>query len=88
MSDATETAAEAAGATTERVAGANRYATAVALADFGLETFAETTDTGIDLATGEKFPDALAAGPASGESNRPLLLTATSSLSCRNRTAP
>ena len=81
VSQAVETAVKGAGATTERVAGANRYATAAEVADFALAKFSDFDDSGVDLATGEKFADALAAGPAAGADNRVLLLTASSSLS-------
>jgi len=70
--------------TSERVAGANRYATAVALADFALDTF-DADNGAVDLATGESFADALAAGPAAGAANRTLLLTASGSLSAEPR---
>lgn len=73
-------AAAAAGPSVERVAGANRYATAAAFADFSLDELG-FGDSAVDLATGEKFADALAAGPASGEASRPLLLTASAALS-------
>lgn len=72
------------GVTTERVAGANRYATAAAVADWAITEF-DTIDSAVDLATGEKFADALAAGPAAGETNRPLILTRTASLSTEAR---
>ena len=63
-----------------RIAGGNRYATAVAAAGRGRADLGLTTSA-VDLASGERFPDALAAGPASGAANRPLLLTAAAELS-------
>jgi putative cell wall-binding protein len=51
------------------IAGADRYATsdAVALAFF-------PTTTGVSVASGANFPDALAAGPVGGKANEPMLL--------------
>jgi len=51
------------------IAGADRYATsdAVALAFF-------PTATGISIASGANFPDALAAGPVAGAAKQPVLL--------------
>ena len=58
-----------------RLAGADRYATAVAVsaAFFGRPTSAY-------LATGRNFPDALAAGPPAGANGSPLLLISDSSV--------
>lgn len=55
----------------QRIAGADRYATAVAISDY---SFATTTPT-VYLTTGESFPDALAAAAAAGSAGAPLLLT-------------
>jgi lysozyme len=60
----------------QAVVGADRFATAVAVA----RTFFPSA-TGIGIASGASFPDALAAGPAMGATGQPLLLTASSSLS-------
>jgi ell wall binding domain 2 (CWB2) len=51
------------------IAGADRYATsdAVALAFF-------PTTTGVSVASGANFPDALAGGPVAGVANQPVLL--------------
>lgn len=58
---------------------ADRYAQSVAVARWasghGLSW------TGVGLATGQSFPDALCAGPVLGEAGCPLLLTPTTSLS-------
>jgi putative cell wall-binding protein len=59
-----------------RVAGANRYETAVAVAK---RAFPGTVDT-VHLATGASFPDALAAVPAAGLLEGPLLLVPPDSL--------
>jgi putative cell wall-binding protein len=80
VSAAVVTELEGKGMTVQRVAGANRYATGVALANLGRTSLALSAST-IDIASGENFPDALAAGPASGVANRPLLLTAGDELS-------
>jgi len=54
-----------------RFAGANRYATAVAVNDFFL---ASTPDT-VFFATGANFPDALASGALAGQIRGPVYLT-------------
>lgn len=59
--------------------GADRYATAAALAQFGVD--AGMRADGVGLATGEKFPDALSAGPMLGVFGSPLLLTRSTVLS-------
>lgn len=56
-------------ATANRVSGTDRYATAATLAD----RFSHA-DT-VYLATGQDFPDALAAGPAAATEHAPILLT-------------
>ncbi|MEO8511119.1 MAG: cell wall-binding repeat-containing protein [Chloroflexota bacterium] len=58
-----------AGGNVQRLAGADRYATAVAIS---AGTFA-SADT-VYVATGRNFPDALAAGPVAGLNSGPLLL--------------
>lgn len=55
--------------TVERISGTDRYATSRAIAD---EYFA--TATNAFIATGVKFPDALAAGPAAAEVSAPVIL--------------
>ncbi|WP_285116155.1 cell wall-binding repeat-containing protein [Leifsonia sp. fls2-241-R2A-40a] len=62
--------------TVTRLAGADRYATAVALSKAGFPSSAPT----VVVATGANFPDALAAGPVAGFVNGPLLLTAPGAL--------
>ncbi|MBN2823136.1 MAG: cell wall-binding repeat-containing protein [Coriobacteriia bacterium] len=61
-----------------RLQGGNRYATAIALSE---ATFAAGSAKTVILATGEDFPDALAASPLAGAYECPLLLTAKASLS-------
>jgi putative cell wall-binding protein len=55
----------------ERVAGADRYATATALSR---ASFAANSVATVYLATGTDFPDGLAAGPVAGLDGAPLLL--------------
>lgn len=62
-----------------RIAGANRYATAAAVAGHGVSKGMMWNNVGI--ATGENFPDALCAGPLVGSKNAVLLLTTTATLS-------
>jgi putative cell wall-binding protein len=59
----------------QRLAGADRYATAVAISA-GTFASAET----VYVATGRNFPDALSAGPVAGLSAGPLLLVPGSSV--------
>jgi len=65
--DVADAAEKAAGATVERIAGENRYETAALLAGSSAKT--------VYLASGQAFPDALAAGPAAIRENGALLLT-------------
>lgn len=58
------------GAEVVRVAGADRFATAAAVAD----RFFEPTTSDVILATGLNFPDALGAGAVAGTHESPLLL--------------
>ncbi len=62
--------AAAPGAAVTRVAGEDRYATAVLVAGVA---HASGSDQ-VVLATGENFPDALAGGPLAAASGAPLLL--------------
>jgi putative cell wall-binding protein len=58
-----------------RIAGADRYATALAVAEY---MFGDSCD--VVLATGENYPDALAAAPLAYNVDAPMLLTSGSSL--------
>lgn len=80
VSSATQAALGAAGMTTERISGSDRYSTGVAIASFGVEQAGLKWD-GLGLATGERFPDALCGGPLCGERGTVMLLTPISSLS-------
>lgn len=60
-----------------RMAGADRYATSQAIAQKNFTT----TGKPVFLATGSTYPDALAAGPAAGQQNSPVILTAPTALS-------
>ncbi len=63
------------GVVVERIAGADRYATAVAIS----QRFVAPVDT-VYVATGQNFPDALSAAPAAAAAGGPLLLTPTATL--------
>jgi putative cell wall-binding protein len=76
------TSVEATAAIIQRLAGADRYATAAAIS-------AETFSPGVAIAfvaTGETFPDSLAAGPAAGRLKSPILLTPRAELAAATRT--
>ncbi len=83
-------AAAAGDATTTRVAGPDRYATATRIADLAEARWREA---GLDvadevvLASGTTFPDALAAGPFVAATRTPLLLTAPDQLPEATRAA-
>jgi putative cell wall-binding protein len=64
-------------ASVRRIAGADRYATAVALS---AATFAPDSVTSVYVATGGSYPDGLAAGPVAGRNGGPLLLVGTNTL--------
>ena len=57
----------------DRLAGANRYTTAVAVATYGVEEAGLAWDR-LAIATGEDFPDALAGGALQGRSGSVMLL--------------
>src|SRR5690349_1703557 len=59
-----------------RVAGDDRYATAVAMSQIVFPAGAPT----VLVASGEAFPDALAGGAAAGVNHAPLLLTSAAEL--------
>ncbi|MCL1601404.1 MAG: cell wall-binding repeat-containing protein [Actinomycetia bacterium] len=59
-----------------RVWGANRYATAAALSNANFSPGVSS----VFIATGENFPDALAAGPAAGRDGSPILLVRQNSV--------
>lgn len=63
------------GVEVDRVSGADRYATAVAIS----QRFEAPVDT-VYVATGQNFPDALSAAPAAAAAGGPLLLTPTATL--------
>ncbi len=70
----------AAGASANRVSGADRYATAAAIADAGWPSALPPGST-LLLATGQNFPDAVAGAAAAGHLGVPILLTPSGSLS-------
>lgn len=57
-----------------RLSGDTRYATSAKIAEFELKSSVGFTMDGAYLATGQNFPDALAAGAVSGKRLTPLLL--------------
>jgi putative cell wall-binding protein len=71
-------------ANTERLQGATRYATAVAIASYGVTDAGHTWDR-VGIATGEDYPDALAGGVLQGKVASVMLLTTPTSL--RSETA-
>ena len=62
------------GAQVDRISGADRYAVSTNVA----QTFWSSGANSAFLASGEKFPDALAGTPAAGINNAPILLTQAS----------
>jgi len=77
VSPAVETALKGAGLSTERISGASRYATARKIA----QRLRELTGAPLPkayIATGEKFPDALAAGGLAAYEGAPILLVRAS----------
>lgn len=61
---------------TSRIAGDDRYSTAIAVSKSGYPTTAKV----VYVATGSDYPDALAAAPAAAKEGGPLLLTTRGSL--------
>lgn len=74
ISAGVQAAIEAKDITTTRLAGEDRQATAVAVADFARGPLGFTQDQAF-LATGVNFPDALSAGPYGGRLEAPIVLT-------------
>ena len=66
-------------ATTDRLSGSDRYATARAVATFGVAEGGLSWDR-VAIATGDSFPDALAGGVLQGGSGSVVLLTRSNSL--------
>jgi|GEM_PF-1820053 len=69
-----------------RLAGPNRYATAVAVATYGVNSAGLSWDRA-GIATGENFPDALAGGVTQGQAGSVMLLSHTQILSPETRAA-
>lgn len=74
LSGAVEQQVQALGMTTERIAGATRWDTAVALADTAIDRYGVPAGH-VDIATGTNFPDALTGGAHVGRTPGVLLLT-------------
>ena len=67
--------------TATRVQGTDRYATAVALAGkYTTDNASWATNANLIVASGENFPDALAAAPLAAKYNAPIILTRSDSL--------
>ena len=60
----------------DRLAGTNRFGTAAAVGDYEAGTLGFPVTSAV-LATGNNFPDALAAGPLGGQNKAPIALTAS-----------
>jgi len=73
VSPAAEAAVEALGITTERLQGEFRWETATAIAEWAIAN-AGFSDEHINVATGQKFPDALTGGPHAGDEVTPIIL--------------
>ena len=73
------TAIEEAGITVTRLAGADRAATATAIADFEIGTLG-WSGTGVSLSAGDGFADGLTGGPLGGVQRTPLLLATSPTL--------
>lgn len=77
-----ETQLRGAGVTSiKRLAGATRYETSAEIARYELGAGIGFSMNGLSLATGQNFPDALAAGPLAGRHAAPLLLVDPSGIS-------
>lgn len=74
VSPAVLTQVRALGITTRRIEGVDRQATAVAVANFAIETLG-WNQTHINLARGDDFADAASAAPHAGQERVPLLFT-------------
>lgn len=66
---------------TTRIAGTSRYDTAAKIADEVIELRGMPSADRVFVATGENFPDALAASPVAGARGIPILLTKRTALS-------
>jgi putative cell wall-binding protein len=75
VSAAVEAALNGVGVSTNRLAGADRYATSVAVAQ---QLPNEASDRGVTLVSGRNWPDAIAAGPST---SHPMVLVDPTSLS-------
>jgi len=77
VSDAVKSQLDTAtGTASERIAGVNRYGTAAAVGDWEKANLGFPM-TDVVAATGNNFPDALAAGPLGGQIKAPIVLTAS-----------
>lgn len=72
------------GSAAVRIAGGDRYATAVAIANAAVQSFGFTVED-VLLANGRKFADALAGGPLGGVRQDPILLAEATTLPAATR---
>ena len=70
----------------ERIQGANRYATAVAVGEGG-KSWGTLAWDGVGITTGQAFPDALSGGVLQGKRGAPMLLTSPTVLSAETAAA-
>jgi|GEM_PF-3421382 len=80
VNDAVLATVDATVLTVDRIAGADRYATAAAVANQFYPLGAPLSAQSVGIASGKKFPDSLGGGRASGFKHRPLLLVTESSV--------
>lgn len=83
---AVQNALESAGATTLRIAGGSRYATAASLLEYAIAQGWTAPDS-VGIATGADFPDALGGGAAMGAMDGALVLTAQAELGAESAEA-
>lgn len=86
VSDATVASLRTAGAASERVSGASRYATAASLLRYAID-HGWTAPEAVGVATGVTFPDALGGGAAMGAMHGALVLTEPGTLSTDSASA-
>ncbi len=74
------TALQNEGLAVERISGADRYATAAAVAEKVLSVKGPQWNGNVFIASGENYPDALSAAPIAGAQGMPILLTRKGSM--------
>jgi putative cell wall-binding protein len=79
LADAVEQQVKGMGIAVDRISGATRYDTSVALANLAVDQLGFSA-AHVDVATGENFPDALTGGAHVGKTRSPLILTTKTAL--------